>query len=197
MLRYSHRRVSLLSWWGGVPGGDRKRTPPDSHPTFISYFLLFFLMIRRPPRSTLFPYTTLFRSELSRMSAKALMSHQNAVVRVAKVPGFGVESAQQMIAEVGVDAEVFPSAGEFASWVGVCPGSNVSAEQNHSSRCPKGNRYVRRLLSEAAQAAVKKKGSHFQNLFRLFLPKLGYIGAIGVVPHRLARLVWTIPHHYA
>src|SRR2546430_9248753 len=29
---------------------------------FIFYF--FFLMIRRPPRSTLFPYTTLFRSEL-------------------------------------------------------------------------------------------------------------------------------------
>src|SRR3712207_9018271 len=27
------------------------------------YVLLFFLMIRRPPRSTLFPYTTLFRSE--------------------------------------------------------------------------------------------------------------------------------------
>src|SRR6478752_10101169 len=26
------------------------------------YFLFFFLMIRRPPRSTLFPYTTLFRS---------------------------------------------------------------------------------------------------------------------------------------
>src|SRR5690242_21226412 len=29
---------------------------------FTSHFLLFFLMIRRPPRSTLFPYTTLFRS---------------------------------------------------------------------------------------------------------------------------------------
>src|SRR3712207_9549153 len=27
-----------------------------------SYFVFFFLMIRRPPRSTLFPYTTLFRS---------------------------------------------------------------------------------------------------------------------------------------
>src|SRR6266513_4384003 len=27
------------------------------------YFLFFFLMIRRPPRSTLFPYTTLFRSQ--------------------------------------------------------------------------------------------------------------------------------------
>src|SRR2546422_11199159 len=27
------------------------------------FFVFFFLMIRRPPRSTLFPYTTLFRSE--------------------------------------------------------------------------------------------------------------------------------------
>src|SRR5256885_13126955 len=33
------------------------------HPTSL-YLLLFFLMIRRPPRSTLFPYTTLFRSRL-------------------------------------------------------------------------------------------------------------------------------------
>src|SRR2546429_7337229 len=32
--------------------------------TLLIYFLFFFLMIRRPPRSTLFPYTTLFRSRL-------------------------------------------------------------------------------------------------------------------------------------
>src|SRR5436309_12259259 len=32
--------------------------------TIIFYFIFFFLMIRRPPRSTLFPYTTLFRSEI-------------------------------------------------------------------------------------------------------------------------------------
>src|SRR5206468_5792464 len=30
------------------------------------FFIFFFLMIRRPPRSTLFPYTTLFRSRISR-----------------------------------------------------------------------------------------------------------------------------------
>src|SRR6478735_11872990 len=34
---------------------------------FFSFF--FFLMIRRPPRSTLFPYTTLFRSPRSRLAA--------------------------------------------------------------------------------------------------------------------------------
>src|SRR2546430_11994150 len=31
-------------------------------PRRLTYFVFFFLMIRRPPRSTLFPYTTLFRS---------------------------------------------------------------------------------------------------------------------------------------
>src|SRR5687768_17954336 len=38
------------------------------HSHFISFFF-FFLMIRRPPRSTLFPYTTLFRSVLNRFGA--------------------------------------------------------------------------------------------------------------------------------
>src|SRR5438034_9780376 len=33
-------------------------------PSFVFFLYFFFLMIRRPPRSTLFPYTTLFRSEL-------------------------------------------------------------------------------------------------------------------------------------
>src|SRR2546426_899825 len=37
-------------------------TPSRWTPLALSVFLLFFLMIRRPPRSTLFPYTTLFRS---------------------------------------------------------------------------------------------------------------------------------------
>src|SRR5689334_24573607 len=35
-------------------------------PTRIFLYCFFFLMIRRPPRSTLFPYTTLFRSLLRR-----------------------------------------------------------------------------------------------------------------------------------
>src|SRR2546430_16981658 len=35
-------------------------------PCAIRSLLFFFLMIRRPPRSTLFPYTTLFRSQIGR-----------------------------------------------------------------------------------------------------------------------------------
>jgi transposase len=131
---------------------------------------------------------------LDKLAAEALRPHEEAVRRVAEIPGFGVDSAQQIIAEMGVDARTFPSAAAFSSWAGVCPGSNVSAEENHSSRSAKGNRFVRKLLTQAAQAAVKKKGSCFQSVFRRFLPKLGWNGAIWAVAHRLACLVWKILH---
>lgn len=131
---------------------------------------------------------------LDTLVAGELKKHEEAVIRIAQMPGFGVDSAQQLIAEVGVDAETFPSASQFSSWVGTCPGSEESAEQNRSSRSPKGNRFVRRILTQAAQAAVKKKGCHFQSVFRRLLPRLGYKGAIWAIAHRLGRLLWKILH---
>ena len=74
------------------------------------------------------------------------------------------------------------------------PGKEESAEQNHSSRSAKGNKYLRRVLNQAAHAAVAKKGSHFQAVFRRLLPRLGYQSAIWAVAHRLCRLVWKILH---
>lgn len=131
---------------------------------------------------------------LDRLMAKELKKHEEAVTRLAKAPGFGVDSAQQIIAEIGVEASAFPSADHFGSWFGGCPGSNMSAEENHSSRSPKGNRFVRRILTQAAQGAVRTKNSFFERLFKRFLPKLGYNGAIWAVAHRLGRLVWKILH---
>src|SRR3712207_7534019 len=45
-------------------------------------FLFFFLMIRRPPRSTLFPYTTLFRSQgLESLVSRCSQSLENVLRR--------------------------------------------------------------------------------------------------------------------
>jgi len=132
--------------------------------------------------------------QLNGMIAQAMQAHQDAVVRLAEVPGFGADSAQQVIAEVGAQASTFPSAAQLTSWVGTCPGQNESAEENHSSRSAKGNKFVRRVLTEAAQAAVRTKGSHFQLLFRRLLPRLGYKQALWAIAHRLCRVVWKILH---
>jgi transposase len=133
-------------------------------------------------------------AKLQHLIAAALEPHQEAVQRLAEIPGWGADSAQQMIGEVGPEAATFPSAGEMASWIGTCPGHNVSAEENHSGRSAKGNWYARRLLTEAAQAAVKTKGSHWQGVFRRLLPRLGYAQAVWAVAHRLCRVVWKILH---
>jgi transposase len=56
--------------------------------------------------------------KLNRMIAQAMKAHEDAVVRLAAVPGFGVDSAQQVIAEVGAQASTFPSGAIVGcSWV--------------------------------------------------------------------------------
>jgi transposase len=130
--------------------------------------------------------------QLDREAASLLKEHQDEVERVAEVPGFGVDSAVQMIAEVGAGAATFQSAAELCSWVGVCPGSEESAGESKSTRSPKGNRTMRRLLNQAAQSAVKVKGGIFDITFRKLMPRLGYKQAIWAIAHRLCRLLWLI-----
>jgi hypothetical protein len=105
-----------------------------------------------------------------------------------------VDSAQQIIAEVGPAAATFPSEKCLSSWVGACPGEEESAGVNYSHRSPKGNRQMRRLLNQTANAAVKAKGSIFEIIYRRCVPRLGHNQAIGVIAHRQCRLIWLILH---
>jgi len=133
-------------------------------------------------------------AQLDQQMADLLGQHHDAVHRLAEVPGLGVDSAQQIIAEVGAAAATFPSSKHLASWMGACPGSEESAGTNYSHRCPKGNRQMRRVLNQAANAAVKAKGTIFAIVYRRLVPRLGHAQAIGVIAHRLCRLIWKILH---
>ena len=131
---------------------------------------------------------------LDKSVGQALLAHQDAVLRLAEVPGYGVDSAQQVIAEVGPAAATFPSPEQLSSWVGTCPGREESAEISKNNRSPKGNRMMRRVLNQVAHAAVKTKGSVFQALYRRLVIRLGHNKAIWAIAHRLCRLTWKILH---
>lgn len=133
--------------------------------------------------------------QLDQEMASLLRQHQGAIERLAEVPGLGVDSAQQIIAEVGPTATVFPSEKHLSSWVGVCPGDDESAGVNHNHRSPMGNRHMRRILNQAANAAVKVKGSIFELVYRRLVPRLGHAQTIWAIAHRLCRLIWRILHH--
>jgi len=126
--------------------------------------------------------------------ASLLRQHQDAVERLAEVPGLGVDSAQQIIAEVGSTAATFPSAKQLSSCVGACPGDDESAGVNYNHRSPEGNRHMRRVLNQTAIAAVKTKGSIFEIVYRRSVLRLGHNQAIGAIAHRQCQLIWSISH---
>ena len=132
--------------------------------------------------------------QLDQEIANLLRPHEDAVKRLAEVPGLGVDSAQQIIAEVGPAAATFPSDKHLCSWVGVCPGDNESAGVNHSHRSPKGNRHMRRILNQTANAAARTKGSIFEIVYRRQVQRMGHNQAIGVIAHRLCQLIWILLH---
>ena len=133
-------------------------------------------------------------SQLDQEMANLLSPHQDAVKRLAEVPGLGVDSAQQIIAEVGAQAATFPSAKQLASWVGACPGDEESAGVSKGHRSPKGNRQMRRILNQAANAAARSKGTIFEIVYRRLVSRLGHNQTIGAIAHRLCQLIWIILH---
>jgi transposase len=133
-------------------------------------------------------------SQLDHEVAGLLRQHQDAVERLAEVPGLGVGSATQIIAEVGATAATFPSDKHLSSWVGSLPGDDESAGVNYNHRSPKGNRHMRRVLNQGANAAVKVKGSIFEIAYHRSVPRLGHNQTIGAIAHRLCRLIWLILH---
>jgi transposase len=132
--------------------------------------------------------------ELNKLAAVHMLPYQDAITRLIEIPGIGAEAAQEIIAEIGPEAAAFPSAPQLASWLGVCPGSSESAGTNYSGRCAKGNRFLRRLLCQAAQAAARTKDSHLQSIFKRLVVRLGYVKAIWAVAHRICIIIWKVLH---
>ncbi|MGD0012795.1 MAG: IS110 family transposase [Terriglobia bacterium] len=133
-------------------------------------------------------------AQLGQEMASLIGPQQEQVQRLAEVPGLGVDSGQQILAEVGASAATFPSGRALASWVGACPGEEETAGVNRNRRSPKGNRHLRRILNQAAHAAVKLKGSIFALLYRRYVVRFGHNQTIAVIAHRLCRLIWKILH---
>jgi transposase len=132
--------------------------------------------------------------EINQALAEAMQEHLAALHRLTKIPGVDLYAAQELLSEIGPKAAAFASAQQFASWVGVCPGSQQSAGVNFSHRSAKGNRYLRRLLCQIAWAAIHTKDTFFASLFARLKPKVEGKGAAWAVAHRIARIVWLVLH---
>ena len=85
------------------------------------------------------------------------------------MPGWGRRSAQDALAETGVDMTRFRTGGHLASWAGRTPLDNQSGKRTGRARSKKGNRYLAAVTGETAVAAGKtqtREGARYRRIAR-------------------------------
>ncbi|MFL5976237.1 MAG: IS110 family transposase [Solirubrobacterales bacterium] len=113
-----------------------------------------------------------------------------AVELLRSLDGIETRTAQNVLAEIGVDMSVFPTAGHLASWAGQCPGNDQSAGKRKSGKTRKGSKWLNDALKDAAMAAIKTNDSYLQAQYQRLRPRIGHGRAIGAVKHSIICACW-------
>jgi len=127
---------------------------------------------------------------LSEAIEEQLRPFRPAVELLRSLDGIETRTAQNILAEIGVDMSVFPSAAHLASWAGQCPGNDQSAGKRRSGRTRKGSKWLNAALKDAAMAATRTNGSYLQALYRRKKSQLGHARALGAVKHSMICAAW-------
>jgi transposase len=113
-----------------------------------------------------------------------------AVELLCTIPGVQKRTAEVIVAEIGADMSVFPSAAQLASWAGLCPGNDQSAGKRRSGRTRKGSKWLSIALTEAAQANTRSRDSYLSAQYRRLRARRGHKRAIGAVKHSIIVAAW-------
>lgn len=102
-----------------------------------------------------------------------------------QIPGVDWVGAAVLIAELGVDMSVFPSARHAAAWAGVCPGNNESAGKRKGHPTRKGNVHLTTALVQAAVSASHAKGTYLKDKYWRLKARRGPARAAMAIAHKI------------
>jgi hypothetical protein len=129
---------------------------------------------------------------LDQQLAKRLLPYGDLIRRLCTIPGVDFTTAAVIIAEIGLDMSRFPDAAHLVSWAGLCPGNNESAGKRFSGRVRKGNRYLRRVLTQSAWSITHTRECFLTSLFWRVAARGGRTKAAVAVAHRVLTIAWHI-----
>ena len=96
-----------------------------------------------------------------------------------------------IIAEIGTDMSRFPTAGHLASWAGLCPGNDRSANRSRSGRTRNGSKWLGAALEEAALSATRTRtNSYLAAQYQRLRARRGHGRALGAVKHTIIVACW-------
>jgi transposase len=121
-----------------------------------------------------------------------MLSYETQLERLDTISGIGRRSAENLLAEIGPEMDPFPTDDDLISWGGVCPGKNESAGKRRNSRTRDGNKWLKRVLVEAAWAATREKNSYLAALYYRLVPRRGKKRAIIAVARTILQAAWHI-----
>lgn len=121
-----------------------------------------------------------------------MVPHNDLIDRMCEIPGVERVTAWTVLSEIGTDLSAFPDAKHLVSWAALCPGNNESAGKRKQGRTRKGNRYLRRILVQAAWAAAHSKGTFLSALFFRMARRMGMKKATVAVAHRILTILFHI-----
>jgi transposase len=125
-------------------------------------------------------------------SEAALPPWAEAVERLTTIPGIDRVAAAKVVAELGTDMTMFPTAGHATSWVGISPGNNESAGRRRGGRTTKGNRWLRQVLVQCVWAASQAKGCYLAAQYRRLAARRGKKRALVAVAHTLLEIIYHV-----
>jgi transposase len=129
-------------------------------------------------------------ADLDQIIAKRMESYDEAINRIDQIPGIGVQSAQTILAETGLDMTRFRTASNLAAWAGVCPGNNESAGKKKKSKTRKGNPTLKKTLVLCANSAIRTNGTFFRAQYDRLVVRLGKNRAKMAVAHSIIIAIW-------
>lgn len=117
---------------------------------------------------------------------------QKEIERLDTIPGVSQRTAEVILAEVGTDTTRFPSTAHVSSWAGMCPGNNESAGKRRTGRTRKGNRVLRRTLTEAARAAAQTKNTYLGAAYRRIKARRGGKRAAIAIGRKILEIAYVV-----
>ena len=133
--------------------------------------------------------------QLAQVSAEIearLRPFEPTLARLQSIPGVGRRIAETVLVEVGPEVSRFPTAGQLASWAGMCPGNHASAGKRKTGRTRPGNAALRSALVEAAHAASRTKGSYLAAQYHRLAHRRGKKRAAVAVGHTLLVIIYHL-----
>ena len=112
--------------------------------------------------------------------------------RLAEIPGLSTETAQLIIAEIGLDMTRFTTAAHLVSWARLCPRTIQSGTSTSAGKIGKGNPYLKGVLGLAAATAARSGGTFLAERYRRIVKRRGKGKALVAVARSILVIIWHL-----